>query len=786
MATRELSYVLLRDPDSGADRLTPLTEVPDGVPDDLMQRIIAATHRAAPATGAALSYTRLPHRDGGGLLCSARPDEQSRGLRVDARYEADDAARDRRRWPVDAFRRSTLDRHGGTGFAPDDWCWDSALLTKFAAERGARIAPFLADVRRLFADPAGRQIVVAEEEQETVARWIALACASLPVAYARALTFTTRCADPGLAPQQILGIGPDTDTEVFDRFDGSTLTHLFRVHDGLGGPGSPPHPEPWAEVAAWLWREGVVPRPGGQDGPERRGGEAGGAGAPRDPFALLPLVRRALAVPAWRELDGLPEDALREVLSAAVRAAEQGPRDPDAAEDLAEIARRIAAHRPEAVQPLAAALARGRVGQADPREAVPVLEACTDLPLDEGTRRTLRSEIGPPPEDELRRALRYPFEVWQEPLRAVLRAGADRGAVVEEAVDKIAGTLTSRDARRARAEAVDLLAALNDRRFVRRVLERMARDLSERRVRALRDFAASYGDWLRPHLDGAPPAVRLAASAARLRYEHGVEGADLWVELAKRHLNGEVPDGPTLRILWALVWPRNGGQPPHADQCRVTEVCAPRLIVEEGMELRLRDWLRNPPAATRALVDFARASASSPRYNLTERSTAELVVLACDFAHRKESVQRVLEALPALEHRARGMGGVLQDAVDAWIARGIARLDPEELRRSRALGHLATGHVGRLRHYRVAVSDAMGPAALREPRRVAALFVVWQTDQDGATGGWRDTADALLHDVIGSVLPQLGDRGDEEVRTVLAREGQEWVQAWIEWRRRQR
>ncbi|MCX5424490.1 GTPase-associated protein 1-related protein [Streptomyces sp. NBC_00078] len=794
MAIRELSYVLLRDPDSGADRLTPVTEVPEGVPDDLMQRIISVTHRAAPAVGAALSYTRLPHRAGGGLLCSARPDEESDGLRVDARYEADDAGDadgPRRRWPVDAWRPSTLGGTGDEAFAPDTRCWDEALLVKFAADQGRRVAPFLADVRRLFADPAGRQIVVAERDQETVARWIALACASLPVHYARALTFTTHSADPGVAPQQVVGIGPDTDADLFDRHDVATVTHLFRVHDGLDGRGSPPLSDPWAQVAAWLWREGVVPRPDepveGTDA-ERSGAQVPDTGAPQDPFALLPLVRRALAVRTWHALGDLPEDALREILAAAVRAAEHGRTD-DAAQHLAVIARRIAEHRPDAVQPLAAALARSRVRAADPQDVVPALEACTDLPLDEGTWRTLRSELGPPPEDELRKMLRYPFDAWEKPLRAVLAGGGDRSSALDEAVDKIAGALSSPEARRACADAVALLAAVNHGGLVRRVLDRLARDLTDRRVRALRDLAASYGDWLRPYLDGAPLVIRLAVSAANLKHLHRLEGADLWVQLAKRHLDGQVSDGSTLRIMWALVWPQNGF-PPNSDQSRVTEVCPPRLIVEEAMEIRLTHWLRHPSAPDQSLVDFARASARSPRYNRSERATAQLIVLTWDFAHRNESVQRVMEHLPTLEHQARGLGSVLQDAIDRWLASGLAQLGPEELRRSRALRYLATGHVGRLRHYRAAVADAQGalePAALCEPRRVAALFVVWRSDQEGATGGWRDTAEDLLHDVIGSVLPQLGERGNDEVLAFLKRDvGEDWVRAWTEWRRRLR
>ncbi|EPD66483.1 GTPase-associated protein 1-related protein [Streptomyces sp. HGB0020] len=780
MAIRELSYVLRRDPASGADRFTPVSEVPEGVPDDLMQRVIAATHRAAPALGAALSYTRLPHRDGGGLLCSVRPDEESDGLRVDARYEAGEPEDDRR-WPVDAFRRSTLDRDGGTGFAPRDWCWDHALLTKFASEQAARIAPFLADVRALFADPAGRQIVLAERDQETVARWIALACASLPVTHARALTFTTHCADPGLAPQQILGIGPDLDSEVFDRYDDSTVTHLFRVHDGLGGPGSPPRSDPWAELAARLWREGVVPRTDEH--------EAG------DPFAVLPLARRALTARSGQALTGLPEEVLRAILSAAVRVAEQGPPDIGTAHDLADLARQIAEHRPDAVQPLAAALLRSRAKAADPVNAVPTLEAArADLPLDEGTWRTVRSEFGPPPEDELRRLLRQqPSTAWEKPLRVLLAAGGDRdrGSVLDEAEFKIARALNRPDQRRACADAVALLEALGDRALVRRILERLAEGEEERRIRALRDLAASpHGDWLRDHLDGAPRAVRLAASAGyRSRGAYGLTGVDLWIDLAHRHLEGaKVPDVPTLKILWTLAWPSRSGVVPVAEQSRITEVCSARLIVEAGHELSLAHWLRHPERIDERYLDLARATTDAKRLLQPEVATARLVVFAHDFARGEETLADAMERLPLLEERAGRLEGVLRERIDSWIARGVTRADPYEVHGTDALRRYAVGSMRLLTLYREAVHSArreggaLEARALCEPRRMAALFFAWAELHPGQTGAWHDLSRHLIDEVLGEALRHMDRRARSEVAAVLdGWGGQRWVQAWNQW-----
>ncbi|GAB2717110.1 GTPase-associated protein 1-related protein [Streptomyces bullii] len=782
MAIRELSYVLRRDPATGTDELTLLAAVPEGVPDDLMERIITATHRAAPASGAALSYTRLPGRHGGGLLCSARPDEEWAGLRVDARYAVGDPDGTWPGRPIDAWRPRALVRPGHDPFADPDRRWDGALLGKFARDAGRRLAPFLADVRRLFADPAGRQIVVAEHDQETVARWIALACASLPLSYARALTFTTHTPDPGTAPQQILGIGPDTDPAVFDRCDEVTRTHLFRVHDGLGGPGSPRLTDTWAEVTAWLWCEGAPPR---------TDDDTAHVPAPDDAFTLLPLVRRALDRERWEHLDLLGDETLRDLVAAVRDAAERDKPDGDAVADLARFCVRLGEHRPSLVQPLALALARRRVDAASPRDAMTVLESCTDLHLDETSWRTLRAEYGPPPEDELRKMLRYSCDTWEKPLHALLSSGAGTSPVVEEAAERISRVLGSSDARRAGEDAIVLLAALDDHGFTRRVLERLAGNLTEHRVRNLRDLAASsHGDWLRTQLDGAPLAVRLAVSAGVLgRAPHHLRGADLLIRLAEQHLDGQVPDAPTLRLLWALVWPASG-QLPREDLSRITQVCSASLIVEAKLEIRFTPWLRHPNRVGSALVDFARAAVHSSRLTTSERATARLLTLADDFERGHEPLGRVMETLPVLEDRAGELDPTLRDAIDYRIARGIARTDPVDLFGSKALRYVA-GSMRLLGHYREAVADArreggvLAPDSLRDPRRLAALFAAWRTGHRGATGAWRDATDELLVQVVGEALRQLDSRDVDEVVRFLARRcGEDYARAWHAWCRR--
>ncbi|MGW0843759.1 GTPase-associated protein 1-related protein [Streptomyces sp. NPDC002787] len=802
MVMRELSYVLHRDPATGADRLSPVTAVPDGVPEDLLEHVIVATHPGSPVTGAALSYTRLPHRDGGALLCSARPDHTATGLRIDARYTAGDPGGGWARWPVDAWRPHTEDAEGDGPFAAADQRWGTERLTEFARHHADRVSCFLTDVRGLFENPAGRQIVVAEHDQETVACWIALACASLPAAYARSLTFTTRTADPAGAPQQILGIGPEAEA-VFDRCDDLTRTHLFRVHDGLGGPGSPPRVDPWAALAAWLWLHGVPPQPGG-DGAGR--GEAPGAvpdasfpsaarTAPSvaDAFAVPPLVRRALARRdlSWDVLASHPDDVLAEIVAALAAVADHDPLDTeDAVLTLTQACDEIGGQRRDAVQPLALALAGRRLRQAGPRDVEPALQTCADLPLDDEARSALRAEYGPRPEQALSELLGRSFDTWEVPLRALLRSGDDRGPVVEKAVSTLARALCKPDQRQARADAVALLEALDHGGFTRQVLEMVAQDSREHRIRALGDLAASeHGSWLRAQADGAPLAVRLAVEVAALRAAPPYpRGADVLLRVAERLPGGRVSDGETLRILWQLIFP--AGQPGREDQSKVTQVCSAELIVEAGWEVRLTHWLKHPGEITRELFDFARATLRFKRLGPSEQATAELLALAQDMAHGRQPVGSAVERVRALEQETGPMDVTLRDGIDQLIAESFARTDPVRLFDSPdALRYLAAGGMGLHRHYhRAAVEESrrqggvLSPHALHTPQRLARLFVIWRVSQEDADNGWKKTADGLLDEVFGPLLPRLEDRFLGEVAAFLGRDAsRRWAEEWNAW-----
>jgi GTPase-associated protein 1, C-terminal domain/GTPase-associated protein 1, middle domain len=269
-----LAYAVPRG--AGPGEPPPVPEVlsgQEGVPPDVLEGMAPLITAAAaftpdgPGCSGVLGHTRLP--GGASVLHQADAPPKTAGdggsvpvARVNACYLPDGAEALGDRTPVETWRSALWEDQWEEGQSLGDgcprWC-DDERLVEFAAERGEQVEWFLADVQRLFLRPAGRQILIAERDLAVVARWIALACASLPLSHARLLTFALRTDVPSAAPQQILGIGPDCEA---DRFDETLLRHLYRVHDGLGGPGSPPRPGPgpWAQIAAQAWRQGIPPR----------------------------------------------------------------------------------------------------------------------------------------------------------------------------------------------------------------------------------------------------------------------------------------------------------------------------------------------------------------------------------------------------------------------------------------------------------------------------------------------------------------------------------------------
>ncbi|QES44459.1 hypothetical protein DEJ49_28750 [Streptomyces venezuelae] len=845
MAIRRLSYRLGKEPDTGAVSLFPPDpDNPQLCPHEGQLRGAVARVMGAPPpsgeAGSELSYSLLP--DGGRLLCAALP-----GQRVEALHLSADTPGPGPVWPIDTWRSESWAGERteseslslGSGFVESELPvpeahFDRELLVTFARERADRVAPFLADVRRLFEDPAGRQIVLVEDDSETVARWIALACASLPEAYVSALTFTTWTADPRRAPQRIIGIGPDAE---FDRSDDAVVEYLYRVHDGTGvGPESPPtEPDAWARLTAERWLTGNPPRP-------PRGAVTG----PEGPFALIPLVAGVLgesvrphdgvrtrsvedaegagrtAGDATPDGDGRAEgpdgpepaanaanaenaenadfatnaafaglrgDTLRAVLEAFTHSVARGEADDRTLAELDRLCRGLDGDQALAARPLALALVRHRLDACRGSGALPDLAAFEGLPLGQEAWRKLREEYGDRADDALRARLRDPVSTWTEPLRLALAVGADGGPGLDKAMERLADALLHPE-RRDCAQAVQVLAELDHTPLTRRVLRLLIANFTERKLDRLRALADSpQGDWLRRNIDDAPLTVRLAAAAA---YWHGppdrLRGVELFERLTEFLPARGIEDVRTLNLLWRLVW-RND-PPDRAEQPRVARLCTPRLIIEADLGRRVMGWLKEPDRCDRELVDFARAMCEDSKLGAQDRDTAELLVIAQDLADGRLAVGKLsVDRLRELKRKVSPLGMVLRKGVEERVGRALAGANPLDVCEAHGLDILVAAGPDLLGAYRAhLLAEPTRDRLERElpncPAELAAYYHVWRPRRrHGVCAGWRDVAAELLDQVLAPVLAHLDDHRLGQVATVLQREGQD-VQEWTAWRHR--
>ncbi|QEU91097.1 GTPase-associated protein 1-related protein [Streptomyces kanamyceticus] len=805
MAIRRLSYRLGQEPHTGSCRLIPApggqgqrpTEPSEAELAAAVERVIGTGIGAEidAGTGAAveagadvaceLSYSLLP--DGARLLCAALP-----GQRVEALHLGPETPGPGPLWPIDTWCSASWEPGApdtlGAGFVESELPaaepaatgahFDRELLVEFARARSGRVAPFLADVRRLFDDPAGRQIVLVEDDPAAVARWIALACASLPEAYVPALTFTTWTRDPWRAPQQIIGVGPDAG---FDRSDEATLAYLYRVYDATGGPESPPaESDAWAELTAERWLAGSPPTP-----------PVGPPAGTDDAFALIPLISGGGADPRspdGADLAGLSGKSLRATVDAFAAAVGRGETDERTLDELDRLCRGLDGEHAVAARPLALALVKHRLDATD-GGALPDLTAFEGLPLGQDAWRELRETYGGRADDALRRALRGPMASWTEPLRLALALGADGGPGLAEAMDRIAAALL-RPGRRDCENAVRVLEDIDRTSFTRRVLRLLIVDFTEHKLDLLRELARSpQGDWLRRNIEDAPLTVRLAAAAA---YWSGppdhLRGAELFDRLTELLSAQRVEDVKTLKLLWRMVW-RNRG-PDRAEQPWIARTCTPRLIVEADLGRRVMGWVKEPDRCDRDLVEFARVMQHDQQLGVVDRYSAELLVLAQDLADGRAVVdKRAVDRLLELGRKVSPLGAVLRQGVDERVAGALARANPLDLCESHGLQILVAAGPGLLRTYRSQMVDYEHCDRLvRElpgrPAELAAYYHIWRPRRrHGVTAEWREVAAELLDHVLAPVLAHLDHHHLGQVATVLEREGQD-VQEWTAWRHR--
>ncbi|WP_345016221.1 GTPase-associated protein 1-related protein [Actinomadura keratinilytica] len=682
-------------------------------------------------------------------------------------------------------------------------------LARFARANASRLAPFLADVRRLFASPAGRQIVLIENDPETVACWIALACHSLPEPHARSLTFTTRTAHPLRAPQQIVGIGPDAD---FDRSDPATVAHLYRVHDGTGGPGSPPATDLWAELAARSWLAGLRPADAA------------------DPLAPESLATRLLhpapppeedeerAKRLWR-LESLGDEVLHGLVEVLTKIAHTG--DVPLLDALTRLHRRLERVRAAAAAPLAQALARARfsgsaavpdpgvggVGQGtDEHGHADVLDGAGDgregtgsgewvhvggvpgphrrspagqAPPDGWARPEPHGASGPPAEPDPLHRLAGPVGTWAAELESRLAAGTADDALVAAAADRLTDALLG-PADDERREALALLTRSPGPRLPRAVLRRLEIRTRMWRGRTLAiKIGPLLGGWLRDAVDDDTSLpFRLAEAVVR---HHRVQGADLLAALIKEMPGGRVPDAPTLEAAWYLVWP--DGRPPDEEVPKLARECPPSLIVDTGLDQYFRKWLTDPDRFDGTLIDYAQ---EMRRVLLTPRqgTTVELLLRTSALAERSVPLPDAVAAVFDARRRADPTR-VLLDGVFRTLADRLAQAPPRALWAQEILHPLATERDPALaEHYRRAELAAKWERLdflLERPHQAAYLFMSWCFATPGTTDAWRRACGELLTVVLSAAWRRMDGQKRLEVYETFRLDQPGWEHVWRDW-----
>ncbi|WUH92834.1 GTPase-associated protein 1-related protein [Streptomyces sp. NBC_00433] len=810
----------------------------------------AAAAPGDPGSAATLGHTRLPG-GGGTLLCrtEARPADSGDRTpqRVTACYLPGGAADLRGRLPVELWLDPFWEQEQASAWSEVDdhpeWC-DDTRLVEFAAAHAERLEPFLADVQRLFASPAGPQIVIAEHDPADVARWIALAGASLPYSAARSLTFLLRTDAPADAPHQIVGIGPGAD---FDRDDEVALRHLHRLHDGLGGPGSPPERgvDGWAQVAAQAWRRGISPR-SAPAGPQQV----------HEPFAIGPLERVLLprgpalhGVEAWAARPG-NENEFGEAGRALLDHCAPHERDEDSSLPGSAMTNLPASPPPTGSNPQPGASAVHREGSRDtraadrvrPYAAAPRARADEGAPLSSPAPANLLAWLGvgvpagggqhlaealaglaPRPADpdgaqgsDPRQLVREqavvrlcsaidglqtePPAEWGGLLellhalspptgRAAVTSPGSEAPTERERFDiKVAARLSRSvldwEGRRDSPATRALLERL-PMPFVGLFLEQTAKsDPGPRPTRLLALAASPLGSWLGRVADRAPLRLRLVVEAHRLGGS-GASGLPVFRGLAALLPDPAECEPSLYELVWWLAW--HDTAPTAAEAASVARDFPTGMLRPAALDLELARPLTAPGPIADRLGELAHALLTMGA-QLTDQQRSIAHVLDTGWRLTQGGVTPTT-AIAQMD-RLKNSGSIRQDLwmwFDTRLAARLAAAGPAELCEPAVLARLGKAlHEDLLRQY---VAAQLAPenrkrlvsVLVADHGAAAALFVTWSEHYQWCGSEWTSLVPRLVAEVFGDVAKRLRDDEREQVAWHLdAHPDPKWVGKWWE------
>ncbi|MEV0094645.1 GTPase-associated protein 1-related protein [Streptomyces sp. NPDC050738] len=639
--------------------------------------------------------------------------------------------------------------------------FDRDGLAAFAAARGAWLAGFFGDLRRLCEDPAAPQVVLVERRSADVAQWVALGSTVLPRESAHRLTFTTYTRRPQQAGQQIIGVLPDDAQEMRGH------DHRFRVHHCTGRAGPVDGTaDAWAHTAARVWL-GRAPElfkaaDAVSDGPFEAGPLAAvalGAGI------ALPAIGRAAGASWVRgRIDVLEAEQLERLVATVC-----APAEDRTAEEAAALGRLFASldgRVPVAVtEPLAALLLDRAVRVPGAGGLCPVRRSA----LGEGLRERLAADLGPAVRDGVERAAgaERPLEL----LRVADTVGVDCGDLLPGLAGKLAdallgdpGGVYTATVRTGLEEQFELRAALLER------LDGLAAEDPPAAARMLELTALPFtGMQALPHL-------RMCAEASRVG--NGDRVSTLRSVLRASGIS-PFAEPLVMRTAVLLVW---DGVLPGAGEARL-------VLDETGSDAHRTagTWTVLVRAALEGALDDGDVPALAR--DLLRRFTGELdarmraALQLLDFAGQLSEgtapdgwtgrVVRLRSAAEPVESL------VLERTLRALVRRLLADDPPDgELF---ALTH--SGDKDLIAAYgRTARDEAVRDRLRTHPAYVAGCFAAW-SGHSGAGAAWDETRTALLEEVL---LPAVRALSAEDVAAVergLERAGGRTAEEFRVWSR---
>ena len=638
-------------------------------------------------------------------------------------------------------------------------------LLAFTRQRHDQLAAVLTDIMNSFGR-RGPQVVLAEDQSEAVAQWIAVACRSLPPALARRLTFTTYTRRPHQSSHQVIGITPGADFS----FTHTELTAQYRVYAEPGRSSPWAEPMPWAATAAAIWLDGrpelfdeayadvTVP----DDGPKGEWADTLAGQLAATALAAeadLPQAATVAAV-AWATAHTGAQRTPSFWPGLAVGIARSSGQIP--VSDLGRLCRAAESlHSAEVATPLLAAYL-SRLPSEITTGAAP------DLSTIEWMTGRLRGDSDLAREARVRERLEAAFSADLPVDRALLLLKIADAAGIEDlgqAAETVLGPALLAEGNAAVEAAAFLNVTANTSLLIRVLdfLEDAARQSSGRA--AARLIQGAGGHWLLAADLGDFP---LLSTAARLAVERDPNRVTAFRRAAAL-LPASAPQD--LRYAYRLVWPDQPPSPAEACELLAGEFALPIWEVPEIADAFV-DLIRRAPVIdpeTIRLADLLRTRVTPP--DPRDRILLDLVATT---GWLREAASQPWDAGLAQEipRMAIGMlaawpyaGRHRDAAADALLALLVApaRLARADRTEQAELHELASsGDSNLIGAYGTRASQSLAGELSGSPELHASCFVLWRLEY-GRPGDetWPAIQRSLMNDLLAPAARKMDDRARE-------------------------